>query len=59
MDVTQSILGKISHFEPPPKPIPAPAPERRDHAKYSFAAAGTETKKRAKYSFAAAMKKDD
>ena len=59
VDVTQSILGKISHFEPPPKPIPAPAPERRDHAKYSFAAAGTETKKRAKYSFAAAMKKDD
>ena len=64
MDMTQSILGQLSHFEPPPKPDPAPAPdpapmpERRDRTKYSFAAAEAETKKRAKYSFAAAMKED-
>ena len=65
MDMTQSILGQISHLEPPPKPNPAPAPvpetpvpERRDSTKYSFAAAETEKKKRAKYSFAAAMKEE-
>jgi len=66
MDMTQSILGQLSHFEPPPasKPDPAPAPdpasapERRERTKYSFAAAEAETKKRAKYSFAAAMKED-
>jgi KaiC/GvpD/RAD55 family RecA-like ATPase len=39
MDMTQSILGQISHLVPPPKPSPAPIPERKDHAKYSFAAA--------------------
>ena len=63
MDMTQSILGQISHLAPPPAPTPAPAPspapERRDRTKYSFAAAETETKKRAKYSFAAAMKEED
>lgn len=64
MDMTQSILGQISHLEPPPMPDPAPMPnpapmpERGDHTKYSFAAAETETKKRAKYSFAAAMKEE-
>ena len=26
MDMTQSILGQISHFVPPPKPTPAPMP---------------------------------
>ena len=68
MDMTQSILGQISHFVPPPKPTPAPKPipspvltpvpmpERGERTKYSFAAAETETKKRVKYSFAAAMK---
>ena len=65
MDMTQSILGQISHLEPPPKPNPvpkpnpAPVPETKDRTKYSFAAAATETKKRAKYSFAAAMKEED
>ena len=72
MDMTQSILGQISHLEPLSKPSPAPAPlpkpaplptpapepERRDSAKYSFAAAEAETKKRAKYSFAAVMKEE-
>ena len=58
MDMTQSILGQLSHFEPPPKPDPEPMPERRERTKYSFAAAEAETKKRAKYSFAAAMKED-
>ena len=64
MDMTQSILGQISHLAPPPKPDPAPVPnpapvpERRDSTKYSFAAAEAETKKRAKYSFAAAMKEE-
>ena len=64
MDMTQSILGQLSHSEPPPKSDPAPAPdpepmpERRERTKYSFAAAEAETKKRAKYSFAAAMKED-
>ena len=73
MDMTQSILGQISHLEPLPKPNPAPvpAPESapvpapvsapapgRDRTKYSFAAAETETKRRAKYSFAAAMKEE-
>ncbi|MBR2839693.1 MAG: hypothetical protein IKE55_12980 [Kiritimatiellae bacterium] len=67
MDMTQAILGQISHFvpqpkpnpAPQPKPNPAPMPEKRDHAKYSFAAAETEAGKRAKYSFAAAMKEKD
>ena len=68
MDMTQSILGQISHFVPPPNPAPAPnpppapnpapAPERRERTKYSFAGAEAETRKRAKYSFAAAMKED-
>ena len=58
VDMTQSILGQISHPVPLPKPNPAPAPERRDRTEYSFAAAETETKKRAKYSFAAAMKEE-
>ena len=64
MDMTQSILGQLSHFVPPPKPDPEPKPgpepkpERRDRTKYSFAAAATETDKRAKYSFAAAMKEE-
>ena len=70
MDMTQSILGQISHLEPVPAPVPAPAPapvsapapapepERRDRTKYSFAAAETEAKKHAKYSFAAAMKEE-
>ena len=59
MDMTESILGQISHLPPPrpnPAPASAPAPERSDRPKCSFAAAETETKKRAKYSFAAAMK---
>ncbi|MBR2838130.1 MAG: hypothetical protein IKE55_05090, partial [Kiritimatiellae bacterium] len=57
MDITQSILGQISHLAPPPKPNnPAPVPEGRDRTGYSFAAAEAETKKRAKYSFADAMK---
>ena len=59
MDMTQSILGQISHLVPLPKPNPAPMPEKSDRTKYSFAAAETETEKRAKYSFAAAMKEDD
>ena len=59
MDMTQSILGQISHSVPQPKPSPAPVPERSDRAKFSFAAAETETKKRAKYSFATAMKEED
>ena len=73
MDITQSILGQISHFAPPPAPTPAPTPapvsnpapnpapvpEGRDRMKYSFAAAEAETKKRAKYSFADAMKEED
>ena len=59
MDMTQSILGQISNLMPPPAPNPAPVPERRDHTKYSFAAAETGTKKSAKYSFAAAMKEED
>ena len=71
MDMTQSLLGQMSHLEPLPKPnpvpapasvpapVPAPAPERKDRPKYSFAAAETETKKRTKYSFAAAMKEED
>ena len=58
MDMTQSILGQISHSVPLPKPNPAPVPERSDNTKYSFAAAETETKKRAEYSFAAAMKEE-
>ena len=58
MDMTQSILGQISHPVPLPKPSPAPAPEKSDRTKYSFAAAETETKKRAEYSFAAAMKEE-
>ena len=66
MDMTQSLLGQMSHLEPLPKPAPAPVPvpnpapvpEKRDRTKYSFAAAETETKKRAKYSFAAAMKEE-
>ena len=60
MDMTQSILGQISHLAPPPEPNPTTAavPERRDRTNYSFAAAETETKKRAKYSFAAAMKEE-
>lgn len=58
MDMTQSILGQISHLTPPPGPNPAPRPESGDRAKYSFAAAGAETGKRAKYSFAAAMKEE-
>ena len=62
MDMTQSILGQISHFVPQPNPSPAPAPvpvpEKGDRTKYSFAAAETETKKRAKYSFASAMKEE-
>ena len=58
MDMTQSILGQISHSVPQPKPNPAPVPERSDRTKYSFAAAETETKKRAEYSFAAAMKEE-
>ena len=60
MDMTQSILGQISHLVPPPKPNPepVPVPERGDRTKYSFAAAETNTKKRAKYSFAAAMKEE-
>ena len=61
MDMTQSILGQISHLEPQPAPapVPAPAPESRDRTKYSFAAAETETKKRTRFSFAAAMKEED
>jgi hypothetical protein len=63
MDMTQSILGQISHLVPPPTPTPtpdpAPTPEKGDRTKYSFAAAETETKKRARYSFAAAMKEED
>ena len=72
MDMTQSILGQISHLEPLPKPNPVPAPtpvptpvpaptpvpERGSRTKYSFAAAETETRKRAKYSFANAMKEE-
>ena len=60
MDMTQSILGQISHLAPQPQPNPAPVPvpERGDRTKYSFAAAETNTKKRAKYSFAAAMKEE-
>ena len=60
MDMTQSILGQISHPVPPPKPNPAPAPvpERSGRTKYSFAAAETDTEKRTKYSFAAAMKEE-
>ena len=58
MDMTQSILGQISHRVPSPKPSLAPVPERGDSAKNSFPASGTETKKRAKYSFAAAMKEE-
>ena len=58
MDMTQSILGQISHSVPLPKPNPAPVPERSDNTKYSFAAAEAETKKRAKYSFANAMKEE-
>ena len=59
MDMTQSILGQISHLVPQPQPNPAPEPARGDSTKYSFAASGTETKKRTKYSFAAAMKEED
>ena len=59
MDMTQSILGQISHFVPPPKPnpapVPAPVPEKRDSTTYSFAAAEAKANERAKYSFAAAM----
>lgn len=39
MDMTQSILGQISHLAPPPKPNPAPMHESGNRAKYSFAAA--------------------
>ena len=56
MDMTQSILGQISHLELLPKPNPAPLPEGSDRPKDSFSAAGTEKKKSTKYSFAAAMK---
>ena len=58
MDMTQSILGQISHLELLPKPKPAPVSERIDRTEHSFAAAETETKKRVKYSFAAAMKEE-
>ena len=58
MDMTQSILGQISHLELLPKPNPAPVSERSDRTEHSFAAAETETKKRVKYSFAAAMKEE-
>ena len=58
MDMTQSILGQISHRVPSPKPSLAPVPERGDSAKNSFPASGTETRKRTKYSFAAAMKEE-
>ena len=72
MDMTQSILGQISHLVPPPKPVPAPNPVPAQNPvpapnpapapgmgdRTSFADAETETKKRAKYSFAAAMKEE-
>ena len=58
MDMTQSILGQISHRVPSPKPSLAPVPERGDSVKNSFPASGTETRKRTKYSFAAAMKEE-
>ena len=54
MDMTQSILGQISHLAPLPKPNPEPEPERRDRTEYSIAAAETEAKKRTEYSIAAA-----
>lgn len=55
MDMTQSILGQISHSAPPPRSAPAPAPMPAP-APRSAPAPMPERSGRTKYSFASAMK---